>query len=175
VDAETPPPPIDTAAGAATLYEAGRYEEAESLLRTSLESSQPAPEQFVLLARCLANQGRLAEALRSCDQALAADACNIAAQYLRALVLQEQGAIDEAALSLRRTLFLDPHFPLAHVALGTLARDQGDAHAARKHLHHALETLLPLKPTDVLPNGEGMTAGQLMNLIHALVREEAPL
>jgi chemotaxis protein methyltransferase CheR len=137
--------------------------------------AQQNAEELVVGARWMADQGKLAEALRCCDLALAADACNISAHYLRAVVLQEQGRMDEAVLSLRQVLFLDPHFVLGHVALGAVAHERGDAAGASRHLHHALEILEPLDPAEAVPDGEGLTALQLLKMVRALVQEEASL
>lgn len=84
-------------------------------------------------ARAHADAGRLAEALHACDRWLAADGMDPAAHYLRAVVLMEQGDAAEAAAALRRTLFLEPDFVLAHFALGNLARGEGKADEAERH------------------------------------------
>jgi chemotaxis protein methyltransferase CheR len=47
------------------LYEQGRYAEAEQELQATLQESPDDPKAWALLARVLANQGRLGEALES--------------------------------------------------------------------------------------------------------------
>ena len=99
---------------------------------------------FGLLARALANQGRLHEAIDCCNRWIAADKVNLGSHYLRAVILQERGAIDEAVQSFRTALYLDPRFVLAHFALGNIARDRGHVAEARKHLENAAEDYRPL-------------------------------
>jgi chemotaxis protein methyltransferase CheR len=167
--------PADPREDAAALYAQGRYKEAADILGAWLSNLPPERANAAalsLLARCLANQGELVAALRCCDQSIAADKCSAASQYLRALILQEQGVVDEAIRSLRNALYLDPDFVLAHMTLGTLARDRGQTHIAQKHLKQALKMVQGLQPGTILPESEGMTAGQLTNMIHSLIHEE---
>jgi chemotaxis protein methyltransferase CheR len=124
-----------------------------------------------LLARGLANQGKLAEALDHCDRWIAADRFDPAAHYLRALILQERGNHEGAQESLRTALYLDPAFALAHFALGNLSRVDGKAAAARRHFANAAETLRGLDPEMVLLESEGITAGELARMIPSLLRE----
>jgi chemotaxis protein methyltransferase CheR len=127
---------------------------------------------FNLLARTYANQGKLAEALGWCDQGIAADKLNPSNYYLRAVVLQEQGELEDAAGSLRRALYLDQHFVLAHFALGNLARHGGKVREADKHLENALGLLRRYQKDDVLPESEGITAGRLTEVITSLMNLE---
>jgi chemotaxis protein methyltransferase CheR len=159
---------------AATFYAQGRYAEAADAINALPPGLEHADVPcLLLLARCQANQGQLGAALDSCERAIAADRCNATSQYLRALILQEQGDTDQAIHTLRNVLFLDQQFILAHVALGTLARDRGQVPAARKHLHHALEYLQGVAPDATVLEFEDMTAGQLTHMIQALMEMEA--
>ena len=88
---------------------------------------------MVRLARNCADLGDLATALSWCEQAVAADRLNPAWHYLRAAILQEQEAQAEAALSLRKAIYLDQDFVMAHFALGNLALRRDDARGARRH------------------------------------------
>ena len=128
----------------------------------------PPPEDPARLARACANAGRLTEGLVWCDQAIAADKINPLGHYLRATILQEQGALEEAARSLRHALYLDPEFVLAHFALGSLARRLGQASEAEKHLANALRLLRDCRPSDPVPEAEGLTAGRLSEIIESM-------
>ncbi len=120
------------------------------------------------LARTLANEGRLAEALERCDSWIAVDKLDPAAHYLRAVVLLERGNPVEAHASLRRSIYLNPSFVLAHCALGSLARSSGRTRDAERHFAHALQRLRRHRPDDPLPESEGLTAGQLIESITAM-------
>ncbi len=162
---ETPPTPY---AMAVSLYEQGRYGEAADTLLALCAENTPKPEVFSLLARALANQGRLADALAWCDRWIAVDKLDTAGHYLRAVVLLEHGRPDEARRSLQHALYLDPTFVLAHFALGNLARSRGKDDEANRHFANTLPLLARLQPDDVLPESDGLTTGRLTETITAL-------
>jgi chemotaxis protein methyltransferase CheR len=163
------PEPVDTLptpyAMAVSLYEQGRYGEAADTLLAFCAEHTPEPDAFSLLARALANQGRLPDALAWCDRWVAADKLDAAAHYLRALVLLEHGHEDDARRSLQRALYLDPDFVLAHFALGNLARSRGTHDEADKHFANTLHLLARLQPDDRLPESDGLTAARLTETI----------
>jgi chemotaxis protein methyltransferase CheR len=162
---ESRPAPL---AVAASLYEQGRYEEAAGTLLASFEGHQPETQAFSLLARSLADQGKLPDALVWCDRWIAADKMDAAGHYLRAMVLLEHGHQDEARGSLQRALYLEPSFVLAHFALGSLARSRDKHDEADKHFANALHVLGRLQPHDLLPESDGLTAGRLTETITAM-------
>jgi chemotaxis protein methyltransferase CheR len=170
--AEAVEPSISPYAEAELLYDQGRYAEAADKLLELVSGLSPQPEVLNLLARTYANQGKLAEALGWCDRGIAADKLNPSNYYLRAIVLQEQGALEDAAGSLRRALYLDQNFVLAHFALGNLARNGGKVQEADKHLETALRLLRRYQNDDVLPESEGITAGRLTEIIISLMNLE---
>lgn len=71
--------------------------------------------------------------------------------------------------SLRRTLFLDPDFPLAHFALGNIARTQGRRKEAGRHFSNALSLLQRHGDNDLLPHSDGMAAGRLREMIQSIM------
>ncbi|MGB7541433.1 MAG: CheR family methyltransferase [Burkholderiales bacterium] len=116
-------------------------------------------------ARICADQGKLAEAIDWCSQAIAADKLNPAHHYLLAAIQQEQGQSDAAERSFKRTLYLDPDFALAHFALGNLRLSQGRRREARRHFGNA-RALLQARPQDeLLLESGGLTAGRLGEII----------
>jgi chemotaxis protein methyltransferase CheR len=159
-------PPRDPHQEALALYRRGQYAEAVERL-----SGQASPAALALAARAHANQGQLVEALAGCDQAITADKLNPALRYLRALILQEQRQVDEARASLREALYLDPRFILAHFALGNLASRQARPREAAKHFENTLALLHTCRPEEGLPEGEGLTAGRLAEMIRAAMDE----
>lgn len=166
-----PPPTADAVAG--LLYRQGRYAQAANTLMDSFARHAPGPAAFSLLARALANLGRLAEALAWCDRWVAADKMDPAGHYLRAVVLLEQGDPGQARACLQRTLYLQPEFVLAHFALGNLARSRGKSVEAHKHFANALQLLRGQPPDDLLPESDGMSARQLTETVASLLEVEA--
>jgi chemotaxis protein methyltransferase CheR len=169
---ETPPLEVSTPdpyAAAAALYEQGHYDEAtETLLASFATPAAASPQAFPLLARALANQGRLADALAWCDRWLAADKLDATGHYLRAIVSQELGDLEQARASLQRTVYLNPDFVLAHFALGNLAREKGSLEEAEKHFANALRLLGRCPPGEIVPESEGLTTARLTEIIQSL-------
>ena len=122
-------------------------------------------EDLVALARKCANLGDLTAALAWCEQAVTVDRLNPAWHYLRAAILQEQDAMAEAALSLRKAIYLDQGFIMAYFFLGNLALRQGDARGARKHFDNVLALLDGSRADEPLPEAEGITAGRLKEIV----------
>ena len=148
-----------------------------SLQPTLLSSQTPSPpsqteqgpQGFSQLARALANQGKLADALAWSERWIGADKIDPAAHYLHAMVLQETGEREAARRSLDRAVYLQPDFVLAHFALGNLARADARSSAANKHFSNALHVLRGCLPDQQLPESEGMTAGRLREIIGTLL------
>jgi chemotaxis protein methyltransferase CheR len=153
-----PPPLVDLAARIVGGSKSAASDRAEP----------PAPDR---LAISLADRGELSEALECCDRWIAADRLNSSGHYLRAVILQEQGATDQAAHSLRTALYVDPNCVLAHLALGNIARSRGNWDEAARHLHNARKVLRGRRPQEPM-EFEGVTAGRLAQIIDSLLEME---
>ncbi len=116
-------------------------------------------------ARLLADQGKLADALAVCEEALQYAKLNPVLHYLQATILQEMGRVDAAAASLKRALYIDQEFTIAHFALGHLMLRQGNSKEAGKHLEKACSLLRVYEHGDIPPEAEGISAGRLIELI----------
>ncbi|MGA8428556.1 MAG: CheR family methyltransferase [Candidatus Sulfotelmatobacter sp.] len=158
-------PPITGYREALTLYEQGRYEDAQRALVTLLSHDGNHAPAMLLLARSYANQRKLAEALAWCDKAIAADKMEARAHYLRATILEEQGSIPEVLFALTQTVYAEPQFVLGHFSLGNLALKQGRLEDSEKHFENVLLLLAHYKPDDIVPESEGMSAARLREMI----------
>jgi chemotaxis protein methyltransferase CheR len=118
-------------------------------------------------ARVHANKGRLADALCACDEALALARTDPVLHYLRSAILQEQNELAEAKVSLKRAIYLDPEFVMAHFSLGHLQRRLERGAESARCFQTALELIGDLDPLQVVPHSEGITAGRLKQLIAA--------
>ena len=171
-DYTVPEAPGSTLMFAESLYGQGRYAEVVDTLLAPLAEHAPGPVACSLLARALANQGRLADALAWCDRWIVADKQDPAGHYLRAVVLLEQGEPEQARSSLQRATYLEPEFVLAHFALGNLARRCGKAGEADKHFANTLHLLQRYHPDDPLRESDGLTAGRLAQTLASLTSPE---
>ncbi|MDX1513811.1 MAG: CheR family methyltransferase [Gammaproteobacteria bacterium] len=158
-----------TEAALKALYEQGRYPEvAESALKLIEQHQNPAVMN--VLARALANQGRLADALEWSAKAVQADELDAQHHYLLALVHQELGQLVEAISSLRKALYLDPKFVLAHVALGGIYRRRSAQSASRRAYRAALRLLNRSTPDEQLPGADGLTVDRLKEILKLLLK-----
>lgn len=153
---------------AESLYRQGRYEEAADTLLAAYTEHQPEPAAFSLLARALANQGKLADALAWCDHWITADKLDARAYYLRTVILLELGDTVRAKEPLQRAVYLRPDFVLAHFSLGNLARGCGKLDEAKQHFTNALRLLRSYHPDDLLPESDCLTAGRLTKIITSM-------
>jgi chemotaxis protein methyltransferase CheR len=164
-------PAFNSRAAAEALFRRGAYREAADLLLAAGADHVRDPAALSLLARSLANQGRLADALLWCDRWLAEDKLDAAGHYLRAVVLIEQGEVAQARDSLRRVIYLDGDFVLAHFALGNLARGRGNDTESRTHFANTRRLLCRYQANELLPQSDGLTAGRFAQALQALAGE----
>lgn len=120
---------------------------------------------FAGTARNCANEGRLAEAVEWCDKAIVADKLNPAHYYLLGTIQQEQGQAEAAQRSLKRALYLDPGFVLAHFALGNGELLQGRPREAERHFRNTLAMLQRHPQDETVPESEGLTAEGLAAIV----------
>jgi chemotaxis protein methyltransferase WspC len=88
-------------------------------------------------ARQLADEGRLAEALRVCEQGLHESPDSAQAFHLLGLLHDAAGRPDRAGENYRKALYLDPTHEEALVHLATLLRGEGDEGGAARLLDRA--------------------------------------
>ena len=157
------------------LFRQGAYEQVIEILSSCPEISD-APEKsapiMALVAHTYANQRNLEQALHWTQQMIASDKLNAEAHYLEGIILQEKDDLKGALLSIKRALFLEPDFVVAHFALGNLAMRRGKLKDTQRHFITALDILAMFPETHVLPGSDDMTAGQLKDIILAIMPKE---
>jgi len=97
-------------------------------------------------AKQAADSGRLEEADALCGQVLSQDPVNAGAHYLRGVVRQAQGVLNEAQQSLEKALYLDPKHYQALVHMTLLAEQRGDQQAAANYRRRAQQATQPEVP-----------------------------
>jgi chemotaxis protein methyltransferase CheR len=133
-------------------------------------ATRPASGHLLLdKARQCANEGKLADAAAWCEQAISIEKMNPAQHYLLATIRQEQGEAEAAIQSLKRALYLDPTFALAHFGLANIELSMGRQRQARRHFANALAALGGHAHDEVLPESEGLTAGRLDEIITSVL------
>jgi len=77
-----------------------------------------------------------------------------------------------AADALRRAIFLDSEFVMAHYTLALLARSAGRIAEADKQLRLVLR-LLEKQPDDtIVPESEGMSAGRMRTMTESILQSK---
>jgi chemotaxis protein methyltransferase CheR len=121
-----------------------------------------------------ADQGDWESAARLCEQLLKKDNLNSVVHFYHALILGQMRREAEAKKSLRRAIYLDRQFVLAHYYLGLFLQSQGDSRQAARSFENALDLLRSRRNTDVLADADGITVAELTKLaeIHLEILKE---
>lgn len=159
-----PPDPYQTAL---ELLGAGKTDEAAEKLREKIDQDGDFTPAYYTLGKIYANQGNLQDAQNWCEQAIKKDRLHPEPYYTLSLVYQENGLIDQAMDALKKSIYLDRNFILAHYNLAQLQCSQGDEKAARKSLENALRLLQAKSKEELVPEGDGMVAGRLLELVES--------
>lgn len=112
--------------------------------------------------RALADMGRLDEARRRCERAIAHDRLIPDAYLLLAAICQENGDVGGALDAVRRALYLAPDSAAAHFLQGCLLARQGQRLRARRSMETVVRLLAAVPPDERLPDAGDMAAGHLL-------------
>lgn len=164
-----PPVAPGVLAEAENLYGQGLYHKAAIILESLRYEDRTEPETL-LLARVYANLGRLDEASKMCESVQSANTLNGAAYILLATIRQEQARAEEAINNLKKAIYLDQDFVIAHFMLGKLllSRASGSVQA-RRHLNTAYSLLGTKREDELLPESDGLMAGRLKEILASML------
>jgi chemotaxis protein methyltransferase CheR len=175
-----PPPDTPTGAGpegkeppssryleALALYTQGRYAESAAKLPEKFSDPTWTAEEAGLRARICANLGELEDAFQWSEKSLVLDKLNAGLHHLHGMILQERGLDEEAAISFRRALYLDPELIMAHFALGNLELRRKRFDPAHRYFAQALSLIGRRQDNDVIPYSDGLTTGELKAMVHS--------
>lgn len=133
---------------------------------TTVLPTQPAKSQDgIELVRDLARRGDCAEATTACERLLAQEPLSAAAHFYHALTLERAGDDAGAECALRRAIYLDRTLVIAHHRLALLLARTGRADAAMRASRNVGGLLLRLRADEPVPEGGGITAGELGRLM----------
>ncbi|NMB90884.1 MAG: hypothetical protein GYA17_21185 [Chloroflexi bacterium] len=160
----SPPPELQAALAS---IEAGRVAAArDTLVRLAASYPENAWPPF-WLAKICANRMELEEAQRWIDQSLARDSLLAPAWYLKGLVLQELGHLEQSLEALRSCLYADPEFLLGYFNLAGVYQRLAQPRRAIKALQNLEAMLAGRDRQDSIPEGDGLTVGRLSELVSA--------
>jgi len=141
-----------------------RYEEARKCFLSCLAKEPGSPTALYRMARLEANAGRLNEAQKWGEEALDHDPLRSEVHYTLALVHEMKGELQEAINRLKKVIYLDHKFILAHFGLFHLCQRTGNPIEAERHRTLAVHLASKLSPDAVLPGSDDLTAGQLLTM-----------
>lgn len=143
--------------------------------RTSDSIDTPSSQARFATARALADQGLLAQARVECEGAIASDKLNADGYFLYASILLELNDQAAAEQALKRTLYLDSHRAVAHIALATLLMQKSktpqksEQAEAIRCWRNAKNVLQGLSAETVVTDSDGMTAAQLLVMVDRML------
>jgi len=109
------------------------------------------------------------EAARSfCEQAIEINPLRAEVYYTLGLVHQESGDNKGAMERLKRALFLEPGFALAHVTMAILYRQLNQKEKSERHRRQAIALASVMAPETVLPGADDLTARTLLTMAKTL-------
>lgn len=115
-------------------------------------------------ARMLADRGEWNAAQAICQTLIANDPLDAPAHFTLGLILAHKRSLETAIAELRRAIYVDRRFALAHYYLGTLLQSTGCAPEARKAFRNA-SAMLHQRPADEsVEHSDGMKVEELREL-----------
>lgn len=154
-------------AGALALAAAGEYDRASQQLATLAAPPVNDGVAAFHLAQLLAGRGKLAEAERWVQVAVERAPLLAEAHYLHSLLFSEAGQPDAALTALRRCIYVDAEFELAHFSLAALYQQQQQAARALRELQLTVSLLAGRGETEPLRGGDGLLVGRLRQMATA--------
>lgn len=164
------PPPLPPPAelqSAVALFDLGRAEEALKKL-TALAATNPEniwPPFWI--AKIHANRLELENAEHWVDIVLEREPLLAPAHYLRGLILQELGRLEQSLEAVRSCLYADPEFLLGYFSLAGLLGRLSQPQRALKALQNLEDLLAGQDREAMVPEGDGLTVGRLSEFISA--------
>lgn len=157
---------------ALALYDRGLYRECTKEIgqllaegRRNGRASLFKPEHMALMAKSLANLGKLEEAGEWALKAVKAERLKPDHHYLLATICQEQGRLEESMKLLKQVLYLDPEFVMAYVNLANLMKKKGEKSGFERYSKNAFSLLSSMAPDEPVPHSEGVAAEMLAKML----------
>ncbi len=140
--------------------------------RSTPAAPSPGPsaalEGWMDQARIYAHAGRHGLAAYLIDQVLEESPFEVEALLLSALLRLEGGEGEEALAAARKAVYVAPASPYAHYVMASTLRGTARRGAAARAIRSAEEALAGLNASTQLEFSDGLTAGQLREILRAL-------
>lgn len=144
--------------------------------RVAPAAPAPAPsaaDGALVTVRALADAGDLEASWHACRAALGQNPTDPRLRYYEGLLARARARPDEAERAFRGALYLDKGFVMAHYHLGLTLVAAGRTEAGRRAVANALRLAARLPADAALPEGDGLTAGELQGAAQPVLGSEA--
>lgn len=143
---------------ATKLYHAKDYDKALLLLKEVILIGKDSVDPYYLQAQIYVNTGRFKEAKESISGALAKNKMFAPAYYLSGCIDIEESLLGPAKENLKKAIYIDKDFSLAHFYLAHAYRSEGKTVDAIREYRNALKLLSKARSDDILAYGGGFDA-----------------
>ncbi|WP_181703960.1 CheR family methyltransferase [Chthonobacter albigriseus] len=137
-------------------------------------AAETKPISLVEQLRSLADAGDFAGALAVCREGEADRPTDPLLRFYEGLIHRALGDQAAAASALRRAIYLDRAFALAHYHLGLVLLAQGDRTAGRRAVANAGRLAAAMPGTADLAEGDGLTAADLVAVARLVLSDGGP-
>lgn len=147
------------------LFDINEYQKAIEKLYNYLKIEPFDTEAKVLMLKALVNLGEIDKAKSLAAQYINLHSTHTPLYQLFASIEMECGNDKLAEQLLRKALYIDNEFIMAHFLMGNLMRKSGNAAAATKHFDQVRRLIQTFPENDILPGFEGISVKQVNELI----------
>ncbi len=120
---------------------------------------------LLLTCRTLSIVGKVEQAIEKCEEITAKFKLDENFFYFLAVLLNEEGKIQEALKNLDRALFLNQNFAMANFLRANLLFKLNKSSSAKKELKNTLNILQNMNDNLILEEADGLTVGSLKKII----------
>lgn len=154
---------------AVNLFKSGKYYDACEILNVFIKNNNNDIEAINLLAKLLANLGKLEDSLKWCKKSLSINNIDQESYYLCGTINKELGNIDQAIDCFYKILYLNKDSILANFSLGLIYKEQNNNIKSIKYFNNTLKILNKYKSEEVIDFTDGITAGKFIEIIKKFI------
>ncbi|PLW97857.1 MAG: hypothetical protein C0593_07350 [Marinilabiliales bacterium] len=155
------------------FYRDGNHDEAIKIIQHSLSiGTGNREENLMLLASVFAGKADYHQAEQCCHDLIQINKVNPESHFLLAGIYMEQNRYEEAISALKKTLFLDSAHAPAHFFLGNIYQNSNNQKNAQRAYRNAYQILSKLDASQVVLKSEGITAGNLAEMIFPMLESK---
>jgi len=143
-----------------------KYNDAVELFMKILNQKPDHIESNFEIARCYANMGNLEKAKKWCEKTIELDPLHSGVYYIIALIAQENGETQDVISYLKKSLYLDSSYILAHYALSNIYHKIGNQTESNRYKIQALKIASKKNPDELIIDSDNLTYGKLLLLIN---------